>query len=348
MAISLMAAFGVGVVALSCYFLGLTGFLGVALPYAAILVFLGGVVWRVLQWAKLPVPFPIPTTGGQQKSLPWIRRAPLDAPAGTLEVAGRMLLEVALFRSLFRNTEARMRMDTPQGARLVYWSSKWLWAVALLFHYSFLVILVRHFRFFFEPTPACIRAVEFLDSLMQVGVPRLFMSDAAIVAALAFLLMRRLYDPKLRYISLPGDYFPLFLLLGAALSGISLRYFTKVDIASVKVLTMGLVTFSPTVPAGIGPAFYVHLAFVSTLLMYFPFSKLMHMGGVFLSPTRNLPTNTREYRHVNPWNGPKKFKTYAEYEDEFRDAMREAGLPLEKDPEEPGGDGVSPEPATAK
>lgn len=343
-----MAALGVGVFALTCYALGMTGFLGVVLPYAALLTFLGGVIWRVMQWAKLPVPFPIPTTGGQQKSLPWIRRSPLDAPASKPEVVGRMILETALFRSLFRNTAAQMRMDTPQGPRLIYWSSKWLWGFALVFHYSFLVIIIRHFRFFFEPTPLCIQAVEFLDSLMQVGAPRLFMSDVAIVAALGFLLMRRLYDPKLRYISLLGDYFPLFLLLGITISGITLRYFTKVDIASVKVLTMGLVTFSPTVPANIGPAFYVHLAFVSMLLIYFPFSKLMHMGGVFLSPTRNLPTNTREYRHENPWNGPKKYRTYAEYEDDFRDAMAEAGLPLEKQPEETDGDGDMPTPSTAK
>lgn len=333
MAISFMAAIGVGVLALACYALGMTCFLGIALPYAAVLLFLGGCVWRVLQWAKLPVPFSIATTGGQQKSLPWIRQSRLEAPANTFEVIGRMALEVCLFRSLFRNTAAEMHMDTPQGPRLVYWSSKWLWAFALLFHYALLVIFIRHFRFFLEPTPLCLQWIETLDSLMQVGAPRLFLSDVAVVTALLFLLLRRLYDPKVRYISLLGDYFPLFLLLGVALSGISLRYFTKVDIASVKVLTMGLVTFSPAVPEGVGAAFYVHLAFVSTLLMYFPFSKLMHMGGVFLSPTRNMPNNTREARHVNPWNGPKKYRTYGEYEDDFRDAMAEAGLPLEKEPE---------------
>ena len=37
-------------------------------------------------------------------------------------------------------------------------------------------------------------------------------------------------------------------------------------------------------------------------------------------------------RHVNPWNPPKQYFTYAEYEDVYRDAMAEAGLPLEKQP----------------
>lgn len=332
MAIAFMAVLGIGTLSLVCYGLGLTSFLGIVLPYAAVLIFIGGVVWRVVSWAMSPVPFPIALTGGQQKSLPWIKRSPLEAPASHEEVAGRMVLEVFLFRSLFRNTRAKLH-DTPDGPRLVYWSSKWLWVFALLFHYAFLVVFIRHFRFFTEPVPICLQAVEFLDSFMQVGSPVLFQSGAALVAALLFLFLRRLWDPKLRYISLPGDYFPLFLLLAIALSGISLRYWTKVDIASVKVLTMNLASFTPVVPEGIGAAFYLHMAFVSALLLYFPFSKLMHMGGVLLSPARNLRANSREFRHVNPWNKPKEFRTYAEYEDDFRNAMAEAGLPLEKEPE---------------
>jgi nitrate reductase gamma subunit len=60
----------------------------------------------------------------------------------------------------------------------------------------------------------------------------------------------------------------------------------------------------------------------------------MHMGGLFLSPTRNQPNNSRAVHHENPWNPPKKFHTYAEYEDDFRDLMDEAGLPLEITPEQ--------------
>ena len=95
---------------------------------------------------------------------------------------------------------------------------------------------------------------------------------------------------------------------------------------------MGLVHFAPVGASGINALFFVHLTLVSVLLMYIPFSKLMHMTGVFFSPTRNMACNTREVRHVNPWNPPKQFYTYAEYEDAFRDAMADAGLPLEKQP----------------
>jgi nitrate reductase gamma subunit len=305
-------------------------FFGVILPLAAILVFLAGVVWRIKNWGDSPVPFRIPTTGGQQRSLDWIRPARLDSPFSKAGTVGRMVLEVLLFRSLFRNSKAEFL----NGSRLVYWSSKWLWLFALAFHYCFLTIAVRHLRFFTEPVPFVVSLLETLDGIMQIGVPRFFMTDAVIVAALLFLLCRRIFDRKVRFISQPGDYFPLFLLLLLAGSGICLRYLGKADIASVKAFTMGLVTFSPVSPAGLPPLFFMHLVFVTSLLACFPFSKLMHMGGVFLSPTRNQANNSRAERHVNPWNPPKRYHTYAEYEDDFRDLMDEAGLPLEITPEQ--------------
>lgn len=312
--------------------LGLQYLLGVVLPLAAAVVFVVGFIWRVVYWAKSPVPFAIPTVGGQQKSLDWIKPARLDAPWTTAAVIGRMALEVLTFRSLFRNTNAE-RTTINGVPRITYYSSKWIWVFALLFHYSMLVIVLRHARFFLEPVPLWTTVLEFVDGVMQVGAPRFYMTDAFILLALVFLFARRLYSQKLRYITLPADWFALFLLIGVAGSGICMRYIDKVDIAQAKVFIMGLASLHPVSPAGLGNIFFVHVTFVSALLIYFPFSKLMHMGGVFLSPTRNMKADTRQERHVNPWNPPKKYHTYAEYEDDFRDAMAEAGLPLDKQPE---------------
>ncbi len=322
-AISLIAWIGTGI--------GMSFLFGVVLPYIAVITFIGGVIWRMVYWSKSPVPFCIPTTGGQQKSLPWIKQAKLDNPDTTFGVIKRMFLEVFFFRSLFRNTAADVHADyNGQGPRVVYYSSKWLWLFALAFHYCFLLVFIRHFRFFMEPVPSCISFIEAVDGIMQVGAPRFFMTGGILLAAVLFLLGRRLVNERVRYISLANDYFPLFLIIGIAWSGLMLRYLEKTDIASVKVLTMGLVNFSPVVPDGIGALFYVHITFVCVLLMYFPFSKLMHAPGVFFSPTRNMANNSRAVRHINPWNPPKKYTTYAEYEDDFREAMAEAELPLEK------------------
>jgi len=55
------------------------------------------------------------------------------------------------------------------------------------------------------------------------------------------------------------------------------------------------------------------------------------MGGIFLSPTRNMANNNRIRRHANPWNAPVKVHSYEEYENEFREQMKTAGLPVEKE-----------------
>jgi len=300
---------------------------GIVIPYIAIAVFLTGLVYRVLLWAGAPVPFRIPTTCGQQKTLPWIEPARLDNPSSFVGVLGRMALEVLFFRSLFRNTRFAM---TP-SQRLVYQSDKLLWAAALAFHWSFLLIFLRHLRFFLEPVPGWLTAVEAWDGFFQLTAPTFFASDALILAALLFLLGRRFLNAQVRYISLPADYFALFVLLAVAISGVLMRYVTKVDLVPVKELSVGLVTLNPILPAGAGLPFYIHLFFVCVLFAYFPFSKLMHLGGVFLSPTRNLANNNRARRHVNPWNPEVEVHTYEQWEEEFHDKLKAAGIATERE-----------------
>lgn len=307
---------------------GLQYLLGVVLPYLAFGVFIVGFANRVIGWAKSPVPFRIPTTCGQEKSLPWIKQDRLDCPSTTLEVIGRMFLEIVLFRSLFRNTKAEIY----DGPKLVYGSSKFLWLFALLFHYSFLVIVLRHLRLFTEPIPFFVRWIEFFDGILQIGAPVLYLTDSLFLLAIAFLFLRRVILRQIRYISLAADYFPLFLIFAIGVTGLLMRYYYRVDITAVKQITAGLAAFSPTLPAGIHPIFFIHVTLVCALLIYFPFSKLMHMGGVFLSPTRNLANNSRAKRHINPWNDPNiKPHSYAAYEDEFREFMKGADIPVEKE-----------------
>jgi nitrate reductase gamma subunit len=330
---------------------GLQYVFGVVVPYLAILTFVVGFAYRVISWTRSPVPFAIPTTGGQQKSLPWVQHSQFDNPVKGWQVVGRMALEILTFRSLFRNT----RMKLTQGGRLAYQLEIFLWVGALAFHYAFLVVLIRHLRFFTEPVPYFVQLVENIDSFFRVeiiypifkfGVPGVYLSGFVLLAAVSYLFLRRLFVRQVKYISIASDYFPLFLIFGIAFSGILMRYFTKTDVTAAKELTLALVTFRPTIPEGISAVFYVHVFLVSILIAYFPFSKLMHLGGVFLSPTRNMPTDTRARRHVNPWNYPVPVHTYEEYEDEFREKMVEAGLPVEKMPEPAAAE--EPEPAEEK
>jgi len=305
---------------------GLKGFFTIVLPYAALAVFLVGFIRRMVLWARSPVPFRIPTTCGQEKSLPWIKANPVESPSGTFGVIVRMALEILLFRSLFRNTTMELRDDRP-----VYGSAKWLWFFGLLFHWSLLLIVLRHLRFFTEPILPGISGLAAVDGFFEIGTPTLYLTDAAVLLALSFLILRRIILPQWRYLSLAVDYFALFLILGIVMTGLWMRHIDPVDLNLIKALAMGWVTLNPVSPQGIGTVFFIHLFFVCVLLAWFPFSKLMHMGGIFLSPTRNLANDNRMRRHINPWNGPVKVHTYEEYEDEFRDKMKAVGLPVEKE-----------------
>ena len=282
-----------------------------AIAYVAFAVFVAGLVWRVATWARVPVPFPIPLTCGQQKSLPGIRAAWLENPWTPTGAACRMALEALFFRSLLRNSRAQLL----PGPRFVYRGDRALWAGALLFHACLLWALVGHIRFFIEPA--------------SLGPANRFV-DAGLLAGLSFLILRRIFDARLRYLSLAADYLPLMLLVTVAGSGVLMRWWSHTDVAAVKRFAIGLATFHPAAPAGVGVLFYIHLLAASALAASVPFSKLAHMAGVFFSPTRNLPNDSRASRHINPWLAPVQVHTYEEWEDEFRDKMRAAGLPLER------------------
>jgi nitrate reductase gamma subunit len=328
--ISLVAVAGVALLAAVAASAGggLPFVLGVITPGIAFAVFLGGIIFRVVHWARSPVPFRIPTTTGQAKSLPWIRNNELEAPSGLAGVIGRMALEVLAFRSLFRNTRVEI---LPEKSKLNYIADKALWAAAMAFHWAMFIIVLRHFRFFIEPVPGWVEMLQGVDGFFQVGLPVYYGTTFVMVVGLAYLLARRFFDAKIRYISLPTDYFALYLLLGIALTGIVMRHVEKIDVVQVKAAIVGWASFQPVAPVGVGLWYFVHVTLVSVLLIYFPFSKLLHAPGVFLSPTRNLANSNRVRRHINPWNPDIQGHSYAEWEDEFRDKLKASGYALEKE-----------------
>lgn len=307
--------------------LSLYALFGIIIPYAAIGIFIIGLIYRVWKWAKAPVPFHIPTVCGQQKSLPWINANNIESPYNTAGVVARMALEMLLFRSLFRNERVELR----RSGRLIYGGNKYLWLGGLAFHWSLLIIVFRHSRLLTEPIPAIVLFIQNIDGILELAVPTLYITDIVIVVALTYLFLRRVIFPQIRYISLPADYFAVLLLLSITISGFLMRLFYRVDVVAVKELAMGVLSVHPVIPSGVSPLFYLHLFLASTLLAYFPFSKLMHSAGILLSPTRNLKNNSRRRRHVNPWDYPVKVHTYEEWEDNFREAMKKAGLPLERE-----------------
>jgi len=300
----------------------------VAAPYAAAAIFVVGFGWRLLRWAATPVPFRIPATAGQQRSLAFLRHARVENPASGAGVAARVGLEALLFRSLFRNTGHRRH----GGLRLSFPGRRGLWLAAVAFHWCLLLVIVRHLRLVAEPVPGAVDHLAALDGFFRAGVPGWYASDVVIVVALAWLLVRRLREPVLRHLTLPADHAILALLLAIAATGIVMRHWARPDVVAAKTFALGLVTFHP-VAAPTAPWFVAHLLLACALLAVFPFSKLMHAPAVLFSPTRALANDSRRVRHVNPWNAPVRVHSYADWEEEFREKIRGAGIPLDCDTE---------------
>ncbi|HOV91021.1 MAG TPA: sulfate reduction electron transfer complex DsrMKJOP subunit DsrM [Syntrophorhabdaceae bacterium] len=300
---------------------------GVIIPYLCFAVGLAGFIIKIIRWAASPVPFNITTSYGQQKSLSFIKPNRIESPASGFGVFMRMLLEVLFFRSLLRNDKVILY---GQDKRLVYGSDRYLWMASVLFHWSLLIIVLRHLRFFLEPVPNWVLFLQDMDSAFRSNITPFYISQILISIGILYLFLRR-FKKRIMYISLPSDYFALFLIGGIILSGILMRYIYRADLLAVKAFIFGLMYLKPLPYTGFGAMFYVHICLVSILMAYLPYSKLMHMAGIFLSPTRNMANDSRMRRHINPWNYPVNEHTYEEWEEEFKDALKEAEIPLDRE-----------------
>ncbi len=303
--------------------------LAVAL-YGAAACSLGGLSWRIWRWASTPEPFQIPTTTGQQPSLAGIAASRVESPSTRLGVVGRMALELLLFRSLFRNTAAGPTFGNGEvAAKPAFLERKGLWLAALAFHWSLLVVFVRHRRLFVHPVPRVADALAAVDGFFQVGLPHWYVTDLVLVAAIFYLLFRRLSNPLLTYITLPADYLALGALLAVSGTGIVVRYIARTDLVAVRQFTLSLASLAPApLPA---PGFWLaaHLLSVSFLLAILPATKMVHLAGAWFSPTRNQRNDSRRRRRVNPWNAPVPVHTYEAWEEEFKDKLQAAGIPME-------------------
>ena len=225
--------------------------------YAAAAALAGGVAYRAWVYARTPQPLKIPIP---------------PAPTTRRGVALRLLVEVTLFRSLFR-------------------SNKWIWLFGWIFHVALAAVLVRHLRYFTGPVWTWVALVQ------PLGVYAGF----AMLVGLAGLWARRLLVDRVRYISAPSDHLMLALLAAIAASGLAMKYLAPTDIVALKAFFLGLMAFDwRELPAD--PVLLVHLSLVAALMIVFPVSKLLHAPGVFFSPSLNQVDDARERRHAAGWS----------------------------------------------
>ncbi len=229
--------------------------------YAAMAVFVVGLVCKIIQYSRTPAPLKIPTT---------------PAPVTQTGVVLRMASEVILFASLFK-------------------SSKWTWIFGWMFHLALLLAFFRHLRYAMTPDSMLWPLVnlKLIQAAGQYGA-------YVMLIGLLGLFVRRIFVDRVRYISAPSDYLMLILILTIAGSGTLMSFVAHTDIVQLKAFILGLIYFDwQTLPAD--GLVITHLGLVALLMFIFPISKLLHAPGMFFSPTRNQIDNPREKRHISAW-----------------------------------------------
>jgi nitrate reductase gamma subunit len=94
--------------------------------YAAAALFAGGLILRIVEYARTPVPLKIPTT---------------PAPLTRAGAAFRVLREATVFESLYK-------------------SNKWIWLFGWAFHVALALVLFRHLRYFMQPVWLPVQLVQ--------------------------------------------------------------------------------------------------------------------------------------------------------------------------------------------
>ncbi|MFA4835101.1 MAG: respiratory nitrate reductase subunit gamma [Dehalococcoidia bacterium] len=210
------------------------------LPYITLAILVLGIVYRVKRWKKLP----------RAKSIIFPTK---PNRTGTVKAVAKDIL-------LFTKT---------------YKSSRALWVMAFLLHIGLLLVIMGHIR-----TVTEISWLWGLFNLSKDGIDDASMilgsiAGTLMLAGIILLLVRRL-TPTWRFLSIFEDYYVLLILLGIVFTGLGMRWFSEIEVNEIHDYSRGVLTLSPS--ADITNAWFLwHFTLAQTLIIYFPFSKLVHV-----------------------------------------------------------------------
>lgn len=224
---------------------------GVILPYLALGVFAGGMLYRIWVWRKLASP---PIT---------LFPAPPDASAN----AWNTVQEAVLFKSLFRGDRG-------------------LWLLAWAFHVVLALILTGHLRVFTHADALLARLGMGEQDIQAMSSGVGGAAGVAILVTAVLLLVRRLTVRRAREISGAGDYFALLLIGAIVVTGNMMRFGAEhFDLNLTRGYFAGLFSFADVSGAAVlrHNVFLLHMGLAWLLVMLLPFSKLLHFGGIFFT-----------------------------------------------------------------
>jgi nitrate reductase gamma subunit len=215
------------------------------LPFITIVVFVAGMWYRFAVWRKLPAP----------------GMTLYPAPEGG--TWSGVIKESLLFPGLFKTDK-------------VFWGGAWM------FHVLLALICIGHIRVFTD-FPALWAAIGLSTTGVDIMSAAIGGAAGVLILLLTiYLMVRRISVERVREVTGLGDFIALLLVLAILLTGNSMRFGSHFDLELTRTYFAGLFTFSsaafPT-----GNMFMLHFLLVQLLIMYIPFSKLLHFGGIFFS-----------------------------------------------------------------
>lgn len=225
----------------------IANFICILMPCITAAVFLAGIVSRIRNWNRAGaarIPlFPVPATSWGK----W----------------KRILVESLTFRQLWHGNRS-------------------LWIGTWFFHLFLFLVLIGHAMLITDFTLLW-KNVGFENGRISwIGGGIGGAAGLVLLAAALYLLTRRFTSARVREISGIEDYVNITLILIVVISGDLMRFSSNFDPAPVREFFSGLLRLRITaIPPD--PCFLLHLFFAQVLIMYIPFSKFLHIPGVFYS-----------------------------------------------------------------
>ncbi len=218
--------------------------------YLAVVVFVLGMTYRIYQWL-----------GGPKTR---VKTGYFPKPAAT----GARWVRVAADSFLF-----------PQMIEF----DRGIWVFTILFHFALLGAFVGHLRLIQEFTPLA-------HTLGSTGMEQFSlwsggMMGLILIVTLVYYLFRRLAPPY-KELSVLEDYILLILLILTVVMGDHIRFLGKVHIVDYRTYLQSLLALKPSFSPALAEsstkwALVFHVLFANLLLIYFPFSKLVHVIAAF-------------------------------------------------------------------
>ncbi len=133
-----------------------------------------------------------------------------------------------------------------------------LWLGEWAFHVSFVLVVLRHLRYFLNPVPQWVWDLQLPGLIAGYVLP----------FALLYILAVRLLAKQEKYSS-PANLFLLFLILAISSLGVAMHWFLRPNLVDVKLFAFGIMTLSPAAFPD-SALFLLHYLLVLVLVLLVP------------------------------------------------------------------------------